>query len=94
MLRSTQLYIAFTLIVLILIFTYHKKNQAIELFDAFKDVSYHQYQRNCNKFKNYYRIGYENSKKMSWKPTETWDHLRPEFSEAPECFRVDPIYEP
>ena len=54
--------------------------------------TYDQYLPNKNNFRNYYRIGYENSKSLGWKPTETWDHLRPEFSECPNCYPQNPIF--
>ena len=55
-------------------------------------TSFHHNLPNKNSFRNAYRIGYHESQKLGWKPTDTWDHLRPEYNEAPDCFWKDPIY--
>lgn len=47
---------------------------------------------NSNAFGNYYRTGYEQSKDLGWKPSDNWDHLRPEFSICPDKFRTNPVY--
>jgi hypothetical protein len=41
---------------------------------------------NNNAFGNYYRAGYEDNKDLGWKPSLTWEYLRPEANECPECF--------
>lgn len=63
----------------------------IEFFTP-SDNNIKNYIPNQNAFRNYYRIGYESSQTMGWKPSETWDHLRPEYSEQPNCYHKDRIY--
>lgn len=46
----------------------------------------YDYQPNSNAFRNYYRVGYDNSKVLGWKPNQSWDELRPEKNECPDCF--------
>lgn len=88
-----RLYLIFGLIVVALIWCFHQNNKTVESFDTFKAISAEHYLPNSNAFKNYYRVGYEQSKAIGWKPSENWDHLRPEYSECPDCFRVDKIYD-
>lgn len=47
---------------------------------------------NSNAFGNYYRIGYEQSKNLGWKPSDDWNQLRPEFNVCPDSFKSYPIY--
>ena len=78
---------------LVLVFTiiyFFYQSSVIEKYANF--TSFDQYLPNRNGFKNYYRVGYEQSENMGWKPSETWDHLRPEYNECPECFHKDRIY--
>lgn len=55
-------------------------------------TSFDSFLPNRNGFGNYYRVGFNRSENLGWKPHETWDYLRPEFSECPECFHYDKIY--
>lgn len=47
---------------------------------------YDHYVSNQNAFRNYYRVGFENSENIGWKPINDFEHLRPENNEHPECF--------
>lgn len=65
----------------------------LDLAEGFASLrTYDHHLNNRNQFKNYYRIGYDKGKNLGWKPSDRWDHLRPEFSEAPDCYRADPIF--
>lgn len=62
-------------------------------YESYADfTSFDSHLPNRNAFGNYYRIGSEQSRSLGWKPHENWDHLRPEFSECPDCFHKDRIY--
>ena len=80
-----------TLIVLALTFVYYAYMAYFtEGYTNF--TSFHHTLPNRNAFTNYYRVGFERSRDLGWKPHESWDHLRPEYNECPECFHKDQIY--
>lgn len=91
--QNKRLYLAFAIIVIFLIWCFHKTKTTVESFDTFKSISAEYYLPNSNAFGNYYRNSFRLSKQLGWKPTETWDHLRPEFNENPSCYHVDKIYD-
>lgn len=72
------------LIVLLVIFYFSRKDENFSLFPS--PLIYDTYIDNRNSFRNYYRIGYEKSENLGWKPDTTWDYLQPESNEAPQCF--------
>lgn len=86
---QTSLYVVISMIILILASCF-MKSKSKEKFDSFG--TYDQYLFNRNSFGNYYRIGYEQSRNLGWKPSETWDHLRPENNECPQCYHKNPIF--
>lgn len=90
--QKQRLYLVFAAIIIVLILYFHKTNQSLESFDTFKAISAEHYLPNQNAFSNYYRVGYELGQHMGWKPSETWDHLRPEYNECPSQYRKDPIF--
>lgn len=79
-----------TIVLAITIVYYFYQSYTIEKYANF--TSFDHYLPNRNAFKNYYRVGYEQSQDIGWKPSETWDHLRPENNECPDCFDKERIY--
>lgn len=53
------------------------------LFDS--PLIYDYYIPNQNQFRNQYRIGFEQSKALGWKPTNEWTHLIPQNNEVAGC---------
>lgn len=60
--------------------------QPWENFHHFRRVSHDANLPNKNAFNNYYRVGYHESRDIGWKPSDTWDHLRPESNIIPQCY--------
>jgi len=84
-------YIYLAIIILILIILYLLfQNYHYESFETY--FTSPDYLPNSNAFGNYYRIGYQKSKDLGWKPSNNWDNLRPEFNICPNQYRIDPIY--
>lgn len=79
-------FIKILIVVLIILFAIYlfSSNEYFSLFPS--PLIYDTYIDNRNSFRNYYRIGYEKSANLGWKPDTTWDYLQPESNEAPECF--------
>ena len=89
--ESDQKVLYFGLLLLIfLLVCIHSRNKLSEGFVNFN--TYNRHTPNRNAFTNYYRIGSEGGKSLGWKPSMTWDHLRPENNECPTCFKTDEIF--
>jgi len=62
----------------------------LEYFGSWKTpLTYDYYTPNQNAFRNFYRVGYELSEKIGWKPTDTWNHLQPQNNDCPQCFQEE-----
>ena len=89
--NQSNLYIYLAVIILVLVILYLLyKNYHYESFETY--FTSPDYLSNSNAFGNYYRICYQQSQALGWKPSDNWDHLRPEFNVCPKQFSTNPIY--
>lgn len=82
--NSSCAFFALGILILGLLWLYKKMNERTESYANFNLVSCENYLPNTNAFGNYYRIGSRLSEDLGWKPSDTWDHMRPEYNDN-EC---------
>lgn len=80
----TFIKILVVVLIIVLVVCFLSNNEYFSLFPS--PLIYDTFIDNRNSFRNYYRIGYDQSANLGWKPDTTWDYLQPESNEAPECF--------